>query len=201
MVRQHRQGVAFSTWQADLWSCLKSDCGACTVLNNKVYVCTAHCSGGEHSSQPPTIVGYVNALAFKPHACSFSIPQRNSVHSSDVQLRRLTARLERTWRQMINLSFASCNKWQAFGKFWRADERNNTRSGGGEIRRSFGALSSLISLSFCSSFTFDFYGRSKGRDITASVPLSFFFVDPLGAIVALKFKCRKMFSVECKERL
>jgi len=29
----------------------------------------------------------------------------------------------------------------------------------------------------------------------------FFFVDPLGAIVALKFKCRKMFSVECKERL
>lgn len=27
-----------------------------------------------------------------------------------------------------------------------------------------------------------------------------FAVDPLGAIVAVKFKCRKLFSVECKGR-
>ena len=38
------------------------------------------------------------------------------------------------------------------------------------------------------------------RVVTSQLLFRCFFVDPLGAIVALKFKCRKLFSVECKGR-
>jgi hypothetical protein len=130
MLCQHRLWVACPSWQADLWSCLERDCGTSTLLNNNMSVCRAQCSGGEHLFQPPTIIGYVNTRAFILHPWVFSVPQRTSLNSSVEEMPRwlvLTARPERTWRQMINLSFASCNKWQAFGKFWRADERNNTR--------------------------------------------------------------------------
>ena len=93
---------------------------------------------------------------------------------------------------MINMSFDSMLK---MANFWKVLKMRGTIQGVREIQRSFGALSSLISLPFCSTFAFDFYGRSKSRDVTVSVPLSFFFflADSLGAIVALKFICRKLF--------
>ena len=99
------------------------------------------------------------------------------------------------------MSFASCNKWQLLES---SEEQMRGTIQGGEWER-YGEV--LVHCRLLSVYPFvllsllTFMGRSKGRDVTASVPVSFFFVDPLGAIVVLKFKCRKLFSVDCKRRL